>query len=211
MLYNVIWCSMMFYDVLWCSMMFYDVLCLKRILGFLLSERTSGVSLVIILFILAKNYWLTICARWPALSAVGISHSLCSRSSLRTRQSAPRCVKTMPRFQHLDVLSLRGPKVRFWESVSCTMRTLPTTLLTANSFPAHLTSLAAQLITQQRAHVRLSGANLSLTLLLFFTLTWAGWIWFLQCYREGECVQRGHVQETTESVRKTFFIFYWIL
>ena len=30
-----------------CSMMFYDVLCLKSILGFLLSERTSGVSPVI--------------------------------------------------------------------------------------------------------------------------------------------------------------------
>ena len=37
----------MFYGVLWCSMMFYDVLCLKSILGFLLSERTSGVSPVI--------------------------------------------------------------------------------------------------------------------------------------------------------------------
>ena len=35
----------MFYDVL--SMMFYDVLCVKSIFGFLLSERTSGVSPVI--------------------------------------------------------------------------------------------------------------------------------------------------------------------
>ena len=26
LLYNVLWCSMMFYDVLWCFMMFYDVL-----------------------------------------------------------------------------------------------------------------------------------------------------------------------------------------
>ena len=48
--YDVLWCSVMFYDVLWCFMMFYDVLCLKSILGFLLSERTSGVSPVIFYF-----------------------------------------------------------------------------------------------------------------------------------------------------------------
>ena len=65
MFYGVLWCSKMFYDVLWgsmmfgdnlvlwcsmmlwCSLMFYDVLCLKSILGFLLSEHTSGVSPVI--------------------------------------------------------------------------------------------------------------------------------------------------------------------
>ena len=35
---------MMFFGVLWCSMVFYDVLCLKSILGFLLSERSSRVS-----------------------------------------------------------------------------------------------------------------------------------------------------------------------
>ena len=38
---------MMFYGVLNCSMLFFDGLCLKSILGFLLSERTSGVSPVI--------------------------------------------------------------------------------------------------------------------------------------------------------------------
>ena len=37
---------MMFYDVLY-PMMFFDVLCLKSILFFLLSERTSRVSPVI--------------------------------------------------------------------------------------------------------------------------------------------------------------------
>ena len=40
---------MMFYDVLCCFVMFYDVLCLKSTLGFLLSERTSGVFTVIFL------------------------------------------------------------------------------------------------------------------------------------------------------------------
>ena len=39
----------LFYDVLWCFMMFYDILCLESILGFLLTERTSGVSPVIFL------------------------------------------------------------------------------------------------------------------------------------------------------------------
>ena len=47
MIYDVLWCSTMFSDVLWCSMIFHVVLCLKGILGFLLSERTSGVSPVI--------------------------------------------------------------------------------------------------------------------------------------------------------------------
>ena len=51
MLYDVLWHSLMFYYVLWCSLMFYDVLwCLKSILGFFLSERTSGVSPVIFFY-----------------------------------------------------------------------------------------------------------------------------------------------------------------
>ena len=37
--------------------MFYDVLCLKSILGFLLSERTSGVSPVIFIFIQCQVFF----------------------------------------------------------------------------------------------------------------------------------------------------------
>ena len=73
MFYDVLWYSLMFYDNLWCSMMFYDVLCFstlfydfpwfKIILGFLLSEHTSGVSPVIcVLFIIMpvqSRRWLT--------------------------------------------------------------------------------------------------------------------------------------------------------
>ena len=41
----------------WYSMMFYDVLCLKSILVFLLSERTSGVSPVIFIVIIIIVDW----------------------------------------------------------------------------------------------------------------------------------------------------------
>ena len=51
MFHGVLWCSMMFYDVLWCFMMFYGVLCLRSILDFLLSERTSK-----FLHLFFKNY-----------------------------------------------------------------------------------------------------------------------------------------------------------
>ena len=53
---------MMFYDVLKCSMMFYDVLCLKIILGFLLSKRTSGVSPVVFNSV-SKSPWKPLFAR----------------------------------------------------------------------------------------------------------------------------------------------------
>ena len=69
---------MMFYGVLWCFMMFYDVLCLKSLFGFLLSERTSGVSLVIFIYCGRRKV-----GSFPQWSLSVVSHIFWTTSQLR--------------------------------------------------------------------------------------------------------------------------------
>ena len=64
MFYNVLWCSMWLFYVLWCSFMFYDDLwcsmmffVLRAFLVSFLSERTSGVSPVILTPRIRDSYW----------------------------------------------------------------------------------------------------------------------------------------------------------
>ena len=116
MLYDVLWCSMIFFDVLWCFMMFYDVLwCLKSILGFFLSERTSGVSPVIFTLEI-RNGW------------KGIEKWQCGREWWRTAWSILLKVSPSkkPIFTRLWKTMPSGPVWTIWEwSSALTARTRP--------------------------------------------------------------------------------------
>ena len=58
-------------------MIFYDVLCLKSILGFLLSERTSGVSPVIFSFVHITNEQMFHCAMEIKWGFIVVKYKLC--------------------------------------------------------------------------------------------------------------------------------------
>ena len=113
---------------------------------------------------------------------------------MRTSNSASTFAKHFLSFQPTAARLQCGKKLRaLGENVSFIASPSPTTSGTVSNYPAHRTSLDAQWMTPKRAPVMASGESKLLHIenedeILF---------------REGECVQRGHILETTESVSKT--------
>ena len=84
-----------------------------------------------------------------------------------------------------DAPLLPGQGRHWGANASSITKPSPTSSQTVSFCPAPLISLAAQLTTRQKAHAKVSGDLLELEFSFF---------------REGECVQRGQVLESTQSV-----------
>ena len=118
-----------------------------------------------------------------------------------TCRSVSVSAKPTPPSRLLAAPSQPGSLGQWWGApASSTRKPSPTTSPTASSCPGLQTSQAARWKTLRRTPARGSGFLIKLLWILFL-------FWIVKdenVFREGECVQKGHVTETTQSVSQSF-------